>query len=60
MVDRQVAVDVALPFVTSDLGHEAAPKRVTDGNLNSAFADFRFALRYNLRAVMPSAPLYGR
>jgi hypothetical protein len=45
----KVAVDVALPFVTSRYtGTKPHPTPIDDGNFHSAFADFRFALRYNL------------
>jgi hypothetical protein len=45
----KIAVDVALPFVTSKYtGDRPHPTPIDDGTFHSSFADFRFALRYNL------------
>jgi hypothetical protein len=48
LTDR-IAVDVALPFVTSRYtGTKPHPSAIDDGTYHSSFADLRFALRYNL------------
>jgi hypothetical protein len=48
LTDR-IAVDVALPFVTSRYtGTRPHPTAIDDGKYHSSFADLRFALRYNL------------
>jgi hypothetical protein len=45
----KIAVDLALPFVTSKYtGNRPHPTALDNGRFHSTFADFRFAVRYNL------------
>jgi len=46
----KIAVDLAVPFVTSKYsGTRPHPTSLDDGTYHSTFADFRFAVRYNLK-----------
>lgn len=48
LTDR-IAVDIALPFVTSRYtGTRPHPTALDDGSYHSSFTDVRFAVRYNL------------
>jgi opacity protein-like surface antigen len=60
-VTDKIAVDVSLPFISSKYnGRLPHPTKLDDGTYHSTFQDFRFGLRYNLRAgKFAVAPFVG-